>query len=483
MRNIKLNEPQRFIKNTFFLFFSSVFSAVINILVISHLSDVLLVEGFGRYNFLLTYSNYFLLLTSLGTDIVALRLMAADTTQVKEIYGALVPLKLILSLSVFILMLAPMLFNEKLNSYGWILVIFASTVLASPFSAQCVFESSKRLEFPSVITILSQAVNYLLIIRFVQQPDDLIRAAMILVFKNIIMVLSHHVLYIKLFETYRWNFDADLWKRFLKSGLVIGLIQVTVMLLHYFDVFMLNFMKGEVDVGLYSAAYRAMFMILTMIAIINNLMSTLLFESYDKRPDVFKRRFDEYVKCSIIMGFGISVGSIFMAKSYMGLFYDMTVYKESIRCFQLLMLSFLFMMVCIPLHSGMLAAHKEKLTLKIILVQLACNITGNWLLIPKYGIMGSAFCTVLSEMVGLPLYLIFFKSILPLKVFKNILMALISVIPMAMYLYFSSQSDHYIIRFLIGAAIMAASLFVLRVYTLKELIQLKEVLLSFDKHR
>jgi len=481
MFKIKLNEHQLFIKNTILLAFSSIISALVNILVISHLSDVLLVEGFGRYNFLLTYSNYFLLLTSLGTDIVALRRIAADKTKVKEIYGALVPLKLTLSISVFILMLVPMLVNEKISSYGWILVIFSSTVLASPFSAQCIFESNKRLEFPSIITILSQIVHFILVFLFVKQPDDLIIAAIIIVFKNAIVVLSHNFIYLRLFKTYRWNFDFELWKNFLKSGLVIGLIQMSVMLLHYFDVFMLNFMKGEIEVGLYSAAYRAMFMILTMIAIINNLMNTLLFESYGSHPETFKSRFEEYFKFSIIIGFGITVGSILMAIPYLNLFYDLVVYKESIRCFQILMFSFLFMMICIPLHSGMLAAHKEQLTLKIILFQLLCNITGNWLLIPKYGIMGSAFSTVLSVLVGFPLYLIFFKNILPIKVFKNILMAAFSVIPMAVYLYFSPVSTHYIIKCLIGMAIMGASVIILRIYTLKELIHLKDILLSFDK--
>lgn len=482
MLNIKLNEFQRLIKNTFFLVFSSVFSAIINILVISHLSDVLLVEGFGRYNFLLTYSNYFLLLTSLGTDIVAIRLISADRTRVKEVYGALVPLKLILSITVFILMLIPMLVNEKLSSYGWILVIFSSTVLASPFSAQCVFESNKKLEFPSIVTILSQAAHFILVILFVQKPDDLINAAMIILFKNALNVSSHTFIYIRLFKPYRWNFDIGLWKTFIKSGLVIGLIQVSVMLLHYFDVFMLNFMKSETEVGLYSAAYRAMFMILTMVAIINNLMNTLLFESYGSRIEIFKSRFAEYSKFSTVIGFGIAVGFIFLARPYLSLFYDMTAYKESIPCFQILMFSFLFMMISIPLHSGMLAAHQEKLTLKIILVQLLGNITGNWVLIPKYGIMGSAFSTVLSELIGFPLYVIFFKRILPMRFLKNILMALFSVIPMAVYLYFSPLAAHYVINGVIGLVILGASVLVLRVYTVKELIHLKNVLLSFDKH-
>lgn len=481
MFRIKLNEHQRFVKNIIFLSFSSVFTALFNIMVIAHLSDVLLVEGFGRYNFLLTYSNYFILLTSLGTDIVALRRMAADKSKTAEIYGALVPLKLVLSLSVFILMLTPMLVNEKLSSYGWILVVFSSTVLASPFSAQCVFEANKQLEFPSIITVLSLAAHLFLVIYFVRKPDDLLIAAVILVSKNMIVVFSHTIIYLKLYKTYRWYVNIGLWKYFINTGLVIGLIQVSVMLLHYFDVFMLNFMKGEAEVGLYSAAYRAMFMILTLIAILNNLMSTLLFESYDTQPGTFKSRFREYSKFSFILGFVICVGAVFTAKPYLSLFYDITVYTESIDCFRILMGSFLIMLICIPLHTAMLAAHQEKLILKIILFQLACNITGNWILIPLYGIMGSAFSTVLSELIGLPLYLIFIQRVLRVRIFKTILQGGVSVIPMGLYLYFSSPATHFIIKGLTGAAIAALTVAVLRVYTLKEMIYLKDALLSFER--
>ena len=210
-------------------------------------------------------------------------------------------------------------------------------------------------------------------------------------------------------------------------------------------------------------------------------MSTLLFESYDTQPDIFKSRFQEYCKFSIILGFVISVGAIFTAKQYLSLFYDITVYKESIFCFKILMGSFLIMLICIPLHTAMLAAHQEKLTLKIILFQLTCNITGNWILIPLYGIMGSAFSTVLTELIGLPLYLIFIQRILPVRIFRTVVQGGVSIIPMGLYLYFSSPLTHFIIKGLIGAGIAGLTIMALRVYTLKEILYLKDTLLSFEK--
>ncbi len=60
-------------KNFFFRIVGLLISTLFNILLVSHYSKVLLVDGFGRYNFLLTYTSYFHLIISLGLDVVSMR--------------------------------------------------------------------------------------------------------------------------------------------------------------------------------------------------------------------------------------------------------------------------------------------------------------------------------------------------------------------------------------------------------------------------
>jgi len=476
---IRLNELQRFVKNFFFKILSSAFTTVINILIISHYSKVLTVDGFGKFNFLLTYSSYFLLLCSLGMDIVAVRSIAIDKKRLNEIFGALVPLKLILSFSVIILMLLPMIFVPKFENFGWVLVVFSATVLISPFSAQCVFEATKRLEFSSIVAIITQAINYVLAIMFIEKPDDLIKVGIIILSINALTALMHNIFILKFYGKWKPHINIALWKKFIKSGIVVGFIQITVMMIHYIDVFMLGFMKDDIAVGLYSAAYRVMFMIISFLAIFFNLMNPILFENYRNNFENYKEFFNKYSKFMIFSGYGVTVIFIILAIPFLDIVYNLENYHKSILCFRILMISLFFITINSPLHSGLLSAHKEKTLLMIITVQLGANIIGNLILIPTFGIIGSSIATVLTEVVGIAFYIYYFRKIFPVRILRHFVIATITVIPMGIFLYYSTI--YFIFRAIIGVIIMAFFVVILRGYTIDEIINFKRSLFNIEK--
>lgn len=412
-------------------------------------------------------------------DIVAIRSITTDKKSLNEIFGALVPLKILLSLSAVIIMLSPMIFVPKFNNFGWILVVFSATILVSPFSAQSVFEATKRLEFPSIVTIITQAINYFLALTFVKTSDDLINVGLIILSINAITALLHNLFFLKFYGKWKAHINTTLWKKFITSGIVVGFIQITIMMIHYFDVFMLEFMKDDIAVGLYSAAYRAMFMIIQFFAIFFNLMNPILFENYKNSLENYTKYFDAYIKFIIFSGYGVTVIFIILAVPFLDIFYNLENYHESILCFRILMISLFFITINAPLHSGLLSAHKEKTLLGIIIIQLCANIIGNFILIPPMGIIGSSIATVLTEIVGIVFYVYYFRKIYPVKILKHFIIAAITVIPMGIFLHYSSI--FYVLRALIGIIIMIFFVLIIRGYTIKEVMNIKRMLFTFER--
>ena len=83
---MQLNELQKFVKNFLVTILASLSTALFNMLIISHLAKSLTPDGFGQYSFLLTYSSYFMLFTSLGIDIVAIRAISMNKDNLKNIF-------------------------------------------------------------------------------------------------------------------------------------------------------------------------------------------------------------------------------------------------------------------------------------------------------------------------------------------------------------------------------------------------------------
>lgn len=478
MINVQLNELQRFVKNFFFRVLSLLISTLFSALLIRHYSAALLVDGFGRYNFLISYTTYFQLLITLGLEVVAVREIAANRSVMKEVLGALVPLRFLLAAAAFLMMLTPMLFSTTFRDYGLYLLVFGSSVFFIPLSCQYVFDAEKRMEFPSLISMIVSIAVYLCAVIFVKNPEHLMRAGVMNTASLAFTVLFQLVIYLVRYGRFSFVFEWHTWKRLLKSGIIIGFIQITVTMIHYINIILLEFMKGSTAVGLFSAAYRAMFMIIMLMGIFHNLMNPILFENYKKGIVDFSSYFEKYMKFMIFFGYGTTVIFIILAPFYLKSFYDLTKYDQSILCFRILMLSLFFMTVNSPLHSGLLAAHREKTLLGIIVFQFIVNLGGNLALIPMYGIRGSAVATVLTEVIGFPLYIYYFRKIMPVRIARNMIIAVFASVPMAAVLYYLPL--HYIVRGIIGGLVMVVSAVILRGYTFKEINDIKNSLFSLN---
>jgi O-antigen/teichoic acid export membrane protein len=464
---MKLNEAQRFVKNFIFKIISWLITGVISIMIVARLSSALQPEGFGKYNFLLTYVTYFLFLTSLGTDIIAIRIITVEKDRIKTILGALISLKLIMTAVIFIIMLIPVFFVPKLHGLGWLLVIFGTMILPFPFSVQCAFEATKRMEFPSIISIVSQVLNLILVMTLVRTPDDLLAAGLILTAVNVFIFALHNIIFFKYYGLWKPVIDLALWKTLLKDGIIIGFIQIVNTMIHFFNITLLGFMKTDHEVGIFSAAYRVIFMILSIIAILYNLITPIFFEYYKLNLEKFKDYFSHYLKFMIFLSMFTAVMAFFLAQPVLNIFYDLDIYQGSIACFQILTGSVLLLGLNAPYDIGLIAMHREKIVLGIMLVMFTMNITLNILLIPVYGIQGSSVATVISQSAGFPLFLFFFRKHIKIPVIKNYIRAFVSIIPVVLVMHFISV--HFILQAIIGAVVMVASAVIVGGYTPAEI--------------
>ena len=169
----------------------------------------------------------------------------------------------------------------KLASYGWVLAVFALPILILPLSSvSCVFEATKRMEFIVLGSIVVNALNYVFFRIMVRSLADLSAVGWTLLGTAAVAALLYNVLFLAFHGRYRLRFEWGAWRELVGKGLVIGFIQITLMLILNMNVFLLAFMRGDQEVGLFSAGYRALFMLIQLLNLFHTLMSPILFESW-----------------------------------------------------------------------------------------------------------------------------------------------------------------------------------------------------------
>jgi len=280
--------------------------------------------------------------------------------------------------------------------------------------------------------------------------------------------------YLKKYGKLKLFFDLKFYKEFFTDAVIIGFIQIVTMFIHYFSILMLSFQMNNHAVGLFNASYRALWLIITFMTLIHNLSSTLLFEKYKINIQQFKDYFQKYFKFILFLGIFVTIFFTFNAQFYLGLFYNLNSFANSVLCFKILLGSFFLMTINCPIVTGFYTTHNEKTLLKIVIFQFSCNVVGNYLLIPVYGINGAALSTIITEGSGFLIYIFLFKKIIDFKILKNFLYSILCSIPFGLFLYFINWPIYFKIPASIFIYLISVLLF--RGYTLSEINEFKNLI-------
>jgi len=167
---------------------------------------------------------------------------------------------------------------------------------------------------------------------------------------------------------------------------------------------MLSYIKGNEVVGYYSAAYKLIDGLSSLIpAIIYSVMFPVM-SKYINSLDNLKRVWIKAFNISFIIGLIIAIFVIVFAKYIILIIYGLN-YLPSIKALKILIWA--FFIICISsITSGLLnSINKQRLVTFGAGVGAIINVILNLILIPKYSMEGAALATVITEVSMFILYI------------------------------------------------------------------------------
>lgn len=378
-----------------------------------YISRVLMPEYIGKITFAQSIIFYFTTLALLGIPIYGIRELSKERKNLdrfKKILTELLLIGIIGSLISFILVLIVINLNMKLKEIRGILYIFSLQVIFSFLNLDYLFIVLEKHKRRAIRAILLRGISILLMLTLVKTYKDYKIYVFILVIPEIIMRVLDFVS-IREYVSFRLKLNL---KIHMKSLYMLFISALSVSLYISLDSTMLGTMVGDSAVGLYASASKMTKILIPLIVALQTVISPQLIQNIKEKNE--KKIFE---KINLFLDFNFFLGIqiiflLFILSKDLILFFSGEKFISANLAMQVMLPVIFFIPVGSFMSSKILISHNlEKLSLRYNFLGMLLNAFLNYILIPKYGIVGAACATMVTEGVMCILKILKVKKIYP----------------------------------------------------------------------
>ncbi|WP_373212132.1 flippase [Ruminococcus sp. 5_1_39BFAA] len=389
-KSLKVNSAINIIK--------TILSIIFPLITFPYASRVLGVNGIGKVDYANSVANYFVLFAELGITTYTIREGAKIRDNKEKLNQLCSEIVIISSISTVIAYMGLVLcsFLPVFNGYQELLLLFGTTMLFNLIGINWIFNIFEDYIYITVRTFAFQLLALIALFVFVRTKTDYMIYAGLVVLSNVgsnVFNIFYGKRYIKLFG--RKHYEL---KKHMKPILIIFGMSVASQIYLNMDTTMIGAIKGDAEVGLYSAAVK-----------INRTLGTLISSAcavliprlsyYIKQGMKEEYREVIYNAVNYIMGMAIpcAFGFVLLSPELITIFSGVE-FGGSVPIMRILspniILSvingFLVFQVFVPFD-------RETDTLSSTVVGAVVNMILNFILIFSYGAKGAAVATVIAE--------------------------------------------------------------------------------------
>lgn len=341
-------------------------------------------------------------------------------TEKEAKYQSLYSFRIFVSFFIFIgtVVLSLFLFRGSTKMYAYILVtstvIFTNMFSGSYFIYNALKNKLYRSSRNSIIfNILLVAAIILSLILFKRLLAVFIT---IFIFYNAYSIVNFFLLKKEL-PKFRFTFDFNGWKSIFGNLYIFVLISFFAGLYSRIDIFLLKIMKGDTEVGIYSAGSKFLEALLFMAASYNVTAAPIL-ARLTKSSELLKNKIIKDFIFLFIIGFGTSF-FLFFFSPYLLTTILKKNYLLSIPVLRIVIFTLPFILFNSIWLNVLYVLKKTYLAIFVFLSQTVINLGLNLIFIPRYSYIASSYITVFSEIMNCVVLIILVRYVWK-KYYENI---------------------------------------------------------------
>lgn len=405
----------------------TVMSMVFPLITFPYAARVLQVTNLGKVNFSSSVISYFVLLAGLGIKTYAIREGAGireNKKKLEKFASQVFTINLISTALSYALLIITMVVVPKLHQYTLLLMVQSINILGATIGVEWLYSIYEDYLYITIRSILVQLTSMILLFLFVRSIGDYVFYAAITVFAT---NAANLINFIHARKTIKINITPNLClTKHIKPVLIIFAMSVATTIYVNSDTTMLGFICDDYHVGIYNAATKIYTILKNMMAA--SILVALPRLSYYLTNGLYKEYNSESKR--ILNMFLVvllpTVCGLFMVAREIIYVIAGTSYIEAVPALQILSICLLVSIFSIFLTNVvLLPGKKEKQLMYATIVSALVNVLLNFIFIPLYQHTGTAFTTLISEVVVLIWQIACGKKLIKLSISKRDVLCLI----------------------------------------------------------
>ncbi len=442
---------------------------VFNIYVVRSLGE----SQFGQYYTVVAWASLFSVLGDLGVTQYLTREIARDPAKKDELFWDTVILRFFFAILATVVTVAGAL---ALGNYPPEIVIgtalFCTTyffqIIMAPLRS--ILEGNERIDLSNVLEVVMQVSTMIFsaIFLFMGLPFIWLFIAGLMSLPMVIVLQVWLVRRLN-FTVPKFRVNRKLWSKLIIASLPFGIIQLSLSFNFRVDTVLLSQQVTDAEVGWYNVAYSSLVMMLLSITTsFSSVVLPTLSREHANRPDSIKAWYFNSSRVLIAVGLPMAVGITLMADKLIAFLYQPSIAPAWIAL-AILIWDLPFVMYDSFCGNITQSIQKERAAARVYFSLGVANVILNLLLIPRFGIIGACFATVLTDGFGALQYYFLLRHELGSGLqFKRVIRVVLGSGLMGMLMFVLRDSLHVIPLAIVGGVFYLIFVWVSGVFSLDE---------------
>lgn len=396
---------QRVAKNSLFPMATSLLGRLLDMAFAMYWLRVLGSDETGKYAFAVVIVSHLDILANFGLGTLLTREVARDRQAAGRYLGNTLATRLALwalSMVVVGVLLGPLSGAMGITpDVGAAILLFAIGLLPSLMSGtlSALFQAYEKFEYPAAVTVLTTVLKIALGVAALESGLGFVGIAGVSTVVNLLTLALLFGLMLAVLFRPRLELDFAFSRDMLKVSYPLMLNNLLNSLFFRVDSVMLKPMAGNTALGYYSTAYK----FIDGLGIISSSFTLAIFPLLSQHAqssrELLARTFGFALKLLLVVSLPICIGTTLIASEVILLFAGAKFLPDSAIALQILIWFLPLSFVNGVTQYLLIAINQQRFITVSFAVATVFNLATNLLLIPRYGYIGAAVTTVLSEWV------------------------------------------------------------------------------------
>jgi len=422
----------KYFKNTSWLFGEKVLRLCVGIFVGVWIARYLGPEQFGVFSYAQSFVGLFAVTATLGLDGIVVRELIKNKNSTEGIIGTAFWLKFSGAFISIILLSIAVNFTSNDNYTNTLFFIIASATVFQAFNVvDFYFQSevlSRYIVYANTISLfLSSIIKIILILN----NADLLSFAWVILFDSLVLSLGFLYFFLKKARVKIQNikFQNEIARALLRDSWPLFLSGIVISIYMKIDQVIIKDLLGSKEVGQYAAATRLSEAWYFIPMVIASSLFPAIISAKNQSEELYNSRLQKLYDLMVWMSISIALPMTFLSDKIVNIVYG-SQYDKAGSVLMIHIWTGIFVFLGVAFSGYLSVENQTKKAFYRTLLGAILNVIFNYVLIPKYGINGSAIATLLGQFFSNYLYDLFDRdlhgqlkmktmSFFPVHLFKN----------------------------------------------------------------